>query len=221
MAAMIACLRRSRDIGGMIAETRPQALSRKMPLGSPVFLSLTISPPWGSGVSRVFQGQRIGQRHMPIQAFDQHRMVRSHRIDQFLARMFFRRPVFMVPIAAGDPLPIWQLLYIFLYYGHEFFFIAGRAQVNSQQIQAAAGKMEVGVIEPGQHQFATQINHLGVAADQFFYLAVGTDGNEFPVAHGDCLGPGQAVFYGEHPAVEQYQVSHHYFSSRGQKNKAR
>jgi hypothetical protein len=61
--------------------------------------------------ARQFEGQGIGQRHVPVVAAHEDRGLGAEGVYPVAARQFRRCEVLVVPIAAGDPLPLG-------YFGH-------------------------------------------------------------------------------------------------------
>ena len=53
--------------------------------------------------ARQFERLRVGERHVAVQPVDEHRMAGGDGIDQLARGQARGRPVFMVPVAPGNP----------------------------------------------------------------------------------------------------------------------
>jgi hypothetical protein len=79
-------------------------------------------------------------------------------------------------------------------------------EVAGQQLQAADGGMDVGVVEAGQHQPAAQPQHPGGRAAERGDVALGADGGDPAGPDGDRVGPAPRRVGGVHRRADHQQV---------------
>ena len=67
--------------------------------------------------------------------------------------------------------------------------IPSTAQVHAQLTEAPRREMRVRVVEPRHHKVSAEIDDLGLLLLELQDVVVGTDANNLPCTHRDCLCP--------------------------------
>jgi hypothetical protein len=118
----------------------------------------------------------------------EHRPVADDGVEVLLDRQAARE-VLHRPAAAGDPLRVGVLLGVPPDPVEVGLTGAVVVQRDPQPVQAGEGRVDVGVLEAGQHHPAGQVVLLGSRTDQLAHVLVGADGDDPVPPHGDRGGP--------------------------------
>ena len=167
---------------------------------------------WGLSVDQKVSASltlfgRFGDGHVPVEAADEHGVVRRDRVDPVAPRQRGSRPQLVVPVAAQNPFPRAQPLGKRLQAAHELRGRGRVAQVHGRELKAAVHEMGVPVAEPRHHEAATRVEDLRAGARAARHVSGIPDDGDPPIAHryGARLRPA-ARRPGPHHAVENHQI---------------
>ncbi len=136
------------------------------------------------------QGPRVGERHVPVEAGDEHRMVTGRRVDPLPRRQRRAGPALVVPGDIGDPAPGGDLPRVLGEAGDELLAARGETEVGAEETLAAGEEVGVAVDEAGEETLAAGVDDPGRGADERRDLGVGTDRDQALAAHGEGGGLG-------------------------------
>ena len=115
----------------------------------------------GIGESGSPERGRVGERHVPVQPFDEDRMRRRRGVDIVARRQPLRRPGLVIPVAAANPGPRRQGRGVSREARRHLCGVTRRPQIDADDLGRAANQVHVRVVEAGQHQPAAGVEDPG------------------------------------------------------------
>src|SRR6266702_1632683 len=102
----------------------------------------------------------IGQRHVPVEAGDEHGIIRGDRIDPFVVWQRSAPPQRVIPIATEDPFARLQVRGVLPQPAHELLWRRGVSQVDRRKLKPASDEMRVTVRQAGHDEAAMRLQDL-------------------------------------------------------------
>ena len=120
----------------------------------------------------------------------ENRCVWGDRIDQLFGGQLGWIPLGFIPIATHDPLAFRGLLDLLTDAAGKLLGAGGVIELYRVELQATTNEMNVRIVEAGQQQFTSGVNHAGVGAVPRFNIGVGADTDDAVAQNSDGLSRG-------------------------------
>src|SRR5688572_3850371 len=102
--------------------------------------------------TRKFESGAVRECHVTVETADEYRPIGCESVDQFFGWQLRVRPKLVIPVAAGYPTSFWQARPVGANSRSKLLRRIGVAQVDARELETAAKKMRVSVIETREHQ---------------------------------------------------------------------
>jgi len=159
-----------------------------------------------AGDARPLEGDAVGQRHVAIEAAEQHRMIGGGGVNHLAGGQRRAGPFLMIPVAPQNPLPFRDVPDVFPHAPGQFLRGGGLAQVNAGKRKPAHEEVGVRIVEAGQHQFAAGVNDAGSGAGEGADFIGRAQGGDAGAADGHGVGGGAGGVHGVDGGVEDDEV---------------